>query len=181
MRRLALSLLLLISTAGMSYAQRTIDGQYTVSGESFYTGSSLGGRISVGRYTGLGILNTSIAVANHRLDISDRLVGSKVDALHVYGEVSMMLVLISNRAHSLLLYGGAGAFIGAEALDPFGKLPKDIEVVKPISPIYGISPRVEADVFIGRRMALTVACQAPFNIDMLRFAYELALGFRIAL
>ena len=87
--------------------------------------------------------------------------------------------LAATRDRAVNLYGGGGAFIGAELFDPMHRLPAYYSLsVKRESFLYGIYAKTEAEFFLGRRLALTAgasACLTPSSIRMFHFVVCLGL------
>jgi hypothetical protein len=64
----------------------------------------------------------------------------------------------------LNLYAGGNAFIGYEVYDPWDRLPANINTGLGTGAfIYGVRPRLEAEVFITKRLAIVISGSAPLT------------------
>lgn len=67
-----------------------------------------------------------------------------------------------NRIFSL--YAGGCAFLGANSFYMFKRLPKELDPNYPsLEFIYGIEPALEMEVFVSKKVALTLGVQSPFT------------------
>ena len=90
--------------------------------------------------------------------------------------------LVATKSRSISLYAGGGAFIGYEFYDPRKDLPANINTNLPTgSFLYGISPRIEAEFFFTRHLALTLGGCFPvsFSSPLVKLRSHLRMGVRV--
>lgn len=165
-------------------AQRTMKGQnmLTVSvGTSILRVQDCGAEISFGQYLLGSYWFAEVGAMSHRVATSGHNLMRFMDMLASGG---YMHRLVSNRSRSLSLYAGGGAFLGYEIYDPMDELPESISTGLPSGTfLYGISPRILAEVFITGKMALTASCSVPVNFTspITKARPDLMLGLRLNL
>jgi hypothetical protein len=160
-------ILLFFSCNTDASAQRTMDRQLFVSAEGHVSALNLtnaGGGLSMGQYLLNGQWYCSISSSFNTIGISS---GSKLGYIDIYALGGYMYRIISNRSRSLNFYGGGGAFIGYELYDPMKRVPSHLATNLPEGGtfLYGIDPRIEFEVFIIRKVAVTLGFSSPINFS----------------
>jgi len=177
----ALSLLLL--TGGNVSAQRTMKGQMFLDLAGHYP---LAGSVNVGQYLMPGYWMAGLeALRMREYLLMDDIVGTvSLDVWQTKAKGGYMARLVSTRSRSISLYAGGVAWVGLESVDPFKKLPDTIVI--PSLPkhkfVFGVTPEVEAEFFLGSHFALVVGGRLPLaflsNIRMV--TAQARAGIRIA-
>ena len=148
----------------IGYAQRTMRDQnlLTASMQTPCTGiKDFGASVSYGRYLLDAYWKTSVSVVPRGLQLST---GDRMDLLVLRAGADYMYRIASVRSRAFSLYGGGGAFIGYELYDPFSRLPSNIHTgLTDGAFIYGVNANLEAEVFIGRKVALIAGCTVPMT------------------
>lgn len=180
---LIIALLGLLSLAAQ--ARRTSPGQFFVDAYGTYTVSSFGGGLTFGGYTRLGYWYGGATYANNTCMLS---IGSEMDYPHVFADGGYMFCIAATRSHSLSLYGGAGGFLGAELVDPEGKIPSSGKIAPSGNPystsfLYGFYPELTVEVFPFDSVAFFLDARMPVNFVSIggRLFFHLSLGVRINL
>lgn len=162
--KLSAVILLTLYSAHNGYAQRTMRDQnlLTISVQTPCTGArDFGASVSYGRYLLDSYWRTCVSAIPRGIQLST---GDRMDLLGIRAGADYMYRIAATRSRSFNLYGGGGAFIGYEIYDPFTRLAPNINTgLKDGAFIYGINASIEAEVFIARRIALTVACATPLT------------------
>lgn len=178
---IALILTLFMCTIFSADAQRTMKGQHAIGVEA------------AGYIPNLGNLGVNLNYSQYLLSaywMIDAFVGS--NQINVTGGIPMNFIeyalgggymyrLLATRSRSISLYAGGGAFIGYELYDPMKKLPASIDTELPTGNfLYGVSPRIEAEFFVIRQLAITVGTVAMVNFSspLVMFRPQLRLGLR---
>lgn len=163
-------------------ARRTSPGQFFGDVYGTYTFTSFGAGLSFGGYTRLGYWYGGASYENNSCVLSN---GKEMDFPHVFADGGYMFRFLSSRSHSVNLYGGAGGFLGAELVDPSGK----IEPSGKISPsgkvyattfLYGFYPELTAEFFPFGAVAFFLDMRIPVNFVSIggHFFYHFSAGVR---
>ena len=157
-------------------AQRTMPGRCCVATAGGWNGSSVSAEAFFSQYTLNGFWEAGVLGSDYKLPMN---VGGSVHYEHLAAAGGYQFRLAATRDRAVNLYGGGGAFIGAELFDPMHRLPAYYSLsVKRESFLYGIYARTEAEFFLGRRLALTAGASArltPSSIRMFHFVVGLGL------
>lgn len=166
-------------------ARRTSPGQFFGDVYGTYTFTSFGGGLSFGGYTRLGYWYGGGTYANNTCLLS---VGTEMDFPHVFADGGYMFRIVSTRSHSLNIYGGAGGFLGAELVDPQGKIAPSGKIspsgkVYGTSFLYGFYPQLTAEVFPLESVAFFVDARMPVNFVSIggHIFFHLSAGVRFNL
>lgn len=162
-------------------AQRTMNRQPSIRLDALVTDSSFGADAFYSQYTLGGFWESGIRTGLYSTATS---AGPSLDCLHFAVEGRYMFRLVGTRSRSVSLYGGAGAFIGYESIDPFAKFPSIYESkLKNGYFLYGLTTSLEAEFFVSRTVALTLTGNIPINFSspLGMFHYEGGLGVKILL
>ena len=162
-------------------AQRTMKGQHAGGAEA--TGciprlGDLGLCLNYSQYLLNAYWQVAAYTGNNHIMTSN---GIPMEFIDCTIEGGYMHRLVSTRSRSLSLYAGGGAFIGYEFYDPRKDLPANIETNLPTGTfLYGLSPMIEAEFFIIKRLALTLGgCfHLTFSSPLVILRPELRLGVR---
>ena len=163
-------------------AQRTMKGQHAVGAEA--TGciprlGDLGLCLNYSQYLLNAYWQVAAYTGNNHIMTSN---GIPMEFIDCTIEGGYMHRLVSTRSRSLSLYAGGGAFIGYEFYDPRKELPATIYTNLPTGNfLYGISPRIEAEFFLTRQMAITLGTSAMVNFSspLVKLRPQLRIGLRI--
>ena len=164
-------------------ARRTSPGQFFGDVYGTYTFTSFGGGISFGGYTRLGYWYGGASYENNTCVLSS---GKDMDFPHIFADGGYMFRIVSNRSHSVNLYGGAGGFLGVELVDPKGR----IDPSGKISPsgkaygtsfLYGFYPELVAEFFPFETVAFILDARVPVNFVSIggHFFYHISAGVRV--
>ena len=107
-----------------------------------------------------------------------------ISSLNVVAEGDYLFRLVGTRSRSVSLYGGAGAFIGYEAVDPLHRIPGTIQTnLSKGYFLYGLQAKLMAEFFVSRTVALTVDGCVPVNFSspLRRFHFDVGVGVKIML
>jgi len=180
-----LTLTLALTANTLCQAQRTMNRQMFIQAEAITAIPDFGGKAIWGRYTPSGFCYAGATLANYSNgEVYSE--GTKVadcSYRHLYTNGGYMFRALSTRKRNLNLYIGAGAFIGAETIDPQGALPSYLTPENKTSVLYGILPQVEMEIFPFRRLALTISGSLPYNFTS-PFGYyhtDLGIGLKLML
>ena len=174
---LLLAVLLFICVNSDVFAQRTANRQYHVdinTTASILATPSLGGSIMGGQY-----------LLSSRWEAGLELLVKRNKTLYypTYISASYLFRLCSNSTRSINLYAGLGGLLGAEITTPeppaadtgygnaggsgvdinFDEVYEAEQATSELAFIYGFQPKIEAEVFILRRMALVASIKAPLT------------------
>lgn len=178
-------------------AQRTSDGQlyFDLSGSaSVISNPSLGCSARFGQY---------MLSSRWEVGVSGMLKRDGDKYFPVFAEASYLLRFCADRSRAVHLYGGIGILAGLEVTPPAELTPdvgvdegdgsgvdidfSEMEKVEMGSAstamIYGVLPRLEAEVFIGRKVALVGAVSMPLTFGSAHGAFNLigSVGLRFNL
>lgn len=166
------------SFAHTSKNQFHITGQI-VSPMSLYAGVDL----AVGQYQSIGYWNAGVSLVD-RQAVSRT--GSKFSYAHTVVNGEYMFRIYGTRSRMFSFYGGAGAFLGCEINDPFRRLPAGEYITsgdgqaRNINFLYGVSLRVEGEVFVAKDIAMILSVRMPVNISSSyrHCLFEVGVGVR---
>ena len=181
---LKISLLLLVfevSFMGNASAQRTMTGQGFLSADCLYDIENFGAKAECGQYTLGGFW--MVGANGHFYDATTSSKYS-LEYAHCYAFGGYMHRLAGTRRRSVNLYGGGGAFIGAEVIDPMSRLPKDAVLgIDRSGFLYGLYVGLSAEFFVVEKLAIVTGVSIPLNfssrIRMLN--YDIGLGLKVML
>lgn len=187
MRKIVLLLALVCAFSLTAGAQRTTKGSSIISAYGTWTISSFGGQLEYGQYMLNSFWFGGVSF-NERAFISDTfretVFSQRAMALGGY-----MWRLLGARNRMLNFYGGADAFIGAGFFDVFkvssGAMREyyNLRGETATKFIYGFSPRLELECYIGNHIAIVALARGPlcindrFSHDL--FSFEGSLGVRV--
>lgn len=162
-------------------AQRTMPGQSSIQAEVLFNGHSFGAGAAYGQYTLSGYWTTAISFNDYRKEIST---GDKFQYEHLSVKGGYMFRIAGTVKRDVNLYGGCGAFIGCELMDPFGRLPFYIETnTNDFRFLYGIYGGVCLEIFVSEKTALIFGVELPVNFSSVFDAvhYQAGIGCRFLL
>ena len=142
-------------------AQRTMPGRSTVAIMGGWNGSSVRAGAFFGQYTLNGYWEAGLVGDEHMIPMS---VGGKLhcDDVVVSGEYQFRMAAARSRVFNL--YGGGGVFLGAELVDPMRRLPDYLSLPVPsVSFQWGIYAKMVAELYLGRRLAVTASASVPLT------------------
>ena len=177
-----LTSVLLLATASSAAAQRTMKGQHAVGAEVSADVPNLGDLglcLNYSQYLLNSYWQVYASAGDNHIQ-TDR--GPLMEYVDCFIGGDFMYRLIATRSRSVSLYAGGGAFIGYEFYDPRKDLPANINTNLPTgSFLYGISPRIEAEFFLTRQMAITLGTSAMVNFSspLVKLRPQLRVGLRI--
>lgn len=177
-----LTSVLLLATASSAAAQRTMKGQHAVGAEVSADVPNLGDLglcLNYSQYLLNSYWQVYASAGDNHIQ-TDR--GPLMEYVDCFIGGDFMYRLIATRSRSVSLYAGGGAFIGYEFYDPRKDLPANINTNLPTgSFLYGISPRIEAEFFLTRQMAITLGTSAMVNFSspLVKLRPQLRIGLRI--
>ena len=179
------ALILCAGTGMEARAQRTMRGESLLTAEAHYPFSSpywMGADLSYGQYLLSSYWKTGICATeySHPLDGEELSMGY----LHAAAYGEWMYRLAGTRNRCLNLYGGAGAFLGYEAVDAWDLIPSEMkEDYASGYFLYGLSASLELEIFLSRRVAVTLVGRLPVNFSS-QFGwlhYHAGAGLRVNL
>ena len=177
--------LILVVTATLcclsASAQRTMSGQSSLCLQSSWTGSSFGAEAFYSQYTLGGFWETGLSAKQYKKGTST---GVDINSLNIAASGNFLFRLVGTRSRSVNLYGGAGAFLGYEAIDPMHKMPSTIQTnLKNGYFLYGLQAKLVAEFFISKSFAFTLNGCVPINFSspMGWFHYDIGLGMKVML
>lgn len=184
MRKLAINTIVFLSFALLSFpasAQRTMSGQPSLNISVLYNGPSVCAEAFFSQYTLGGFWQVGIEGKQYNAPIST---GGRLDYIHTVVSSGYMYRVAGTRNRLLNYYMGGRVFMGVEMVDPFRRLPAYLSTgLKDYSFLYGLSPRMDLEIFIGRRCAFLLSAGLPINFSSRLgwFHYEAGLGFKVVL
>ena len=177
--------LILVVTATLcclsASAQRTMSGQSSLCLQSSWTGSSFGAEAFFSQYTLGGFWEAGLSAKQYKKGTS---AGVNIGSLNIAASGNYLFRLVGTRSRSVNLYGGAGAFLGYEAIDPMHRLPSTIHTnLKNGYFLYGLQAKLVAEFFISKSFAFTLNGCVPINFSspMGWFHYDIGLGMKVML
>lgn len=165
----------------LASAQRTMSGQSSIQAEALFNGRSFGAEVIYGKYTLSGYWDAGITYNDYREKIST---GDCFQYGHFAAKGGYMFRLAATKSRSVNLYGGAGAFMGCELMDPFARMPFYIETnTNDYRFLYGIYGKILLEVFVSEKTALTIGLALPLNFSSVFDAihYQSGIGCRVLL
>ena len=184
MRKFTVNIIVFLSLALLSFpasAQRTMSGQPSLHVSVLYNGPSACAEAFFSQYTLGGYWQAGIEGKAYDVPIST---GSRLDYIHTAVSSGYMYRVAGTRNRLLNYYMGGRVFMGVEIVDPWKTLPSYVSTgIKPVSFLYGISPRMELEVFFCRKCALLLTAGIPVNFssNISWIHYEAGLGFKVEL
>lgn len=179
------AILLIFISANDAMAQRTMKGQLFVGTESMVSivdPRDHGLSLEFGQYTLKGLWSCRCTSTSNRAKILSE---HTLNYMDICGEGGYLYRIVASRNRQFNLYGGGGVFIGYELYDPSGLLPSHIATELPKSGqfLYGITPRLEFEAFLSRKIGLSLGLSGPINFTSLvsMFRPRVSLGIRIDL
>ena len=175
--------LLLFATSG--YCQRTADGEFQASAAFKFGAYTLGAELNGGVYLldsyiggGASFISKSVSISNQ---------SGSTDFARFGGFAEWMWRFFGTRKRNLNFYVGGDVLLGGEILDPYSRLSsstrKSLEEggYKDSVFIYGVTPKVSAEFFFTRMLALYAHIAGPFTFNSQSknfFDVEYAVGIR---
>ena len=167
-------------------AQRTVSGQSSLAVSAHYGGTSVGAEAFYQQYTPGGFWEAGATGTPHRTPLPSTASAGSAELVLEYAHVAAaggyFWRLAATRDRALDWYAGAGAFMGVEWMDPFGRLPAQVVLgAEEIRFLYGVYAATMLEVFLGRKFALLVRGGAPVNFSA-RTGYvhwQAGLGFKV--
>ena len=158
-----------------------MSGQSSLCLQSSWTGSSFGAEAFFSQYTLGGFWETGLSAKQYKKDTS---AGVDIASLNIAASGNYLFRLVGTRSRSVNLYGGAGAFLGYEAIDPMHRLPSTIQTnLQNGYFLYGLQAKLVAEFFISKSFAFTLNGCVPINFSspMGWFHYDIGLGMKVML
>lgn len=158
-----------------------MNGQPALRLDAILTDSSFGAEAVFSQYTLGGFWEAGISTKQYNTPTSSAF---SISSLNVVAEGDYLFRLVGTRNRSVNLYGGAGAFIGYEAVDPLHRIPGTIQTnLKKGYFLYGIQAKLMAEFFISKNVALTVDGCLPVNFSspIGKFHYDIGVGVKVML
>lgn len=161
-RRYILFVFAVVLAAAPASAQRTMPGQSFVDLRGTFP---IGGGVSYGQYLVSSYWKAGVGTMRQREYLRvDGIVGeTPLDVWQAKAEGDFMYRLVSTRSRIFSIYGGGGLWLGAEKVDPFRTLPSDVivDLDGQYRFIFGATPRLELEFFIGNHVAVLVGGRLP--------------------
>ena len=158
-----------------------MSGQSSLCLQSSWTGSSFGAEAFFSQYTLGGFWEAGLSAKQYAKGTS---AGVDINSLNIAASGNYLFRIVGTRSRSVNLYGGAGAFLGYEAIDPMHKLPSTIHTnLKNGYFLYGLQAKLVAEFFISKSFAFTLNGCVPINFSspMGWFHYDIGLGMKVML
>lgn len=149
-------------------AQRTMRGENliearAVSSPQFPAVS--GAEVSYGRYMLSSYWKAGLSGV-HYGPLGDEWSGDTGGSLHLVAQGQWMYRLIGTRDRRLSLYGGGGVFLGCESPGGWQNLGREaLEEEERYFFLYGLQAALEAELFLTRKIALTLSGNIPVNFS----------------
>ena len=174
----AILITLLIQPAS---AQRTMSRQSSLGASARYNGNSVGAEAFYAQYTLGGFWEAGVEGEDYHCPLST---GERMRYIDMYARGGYQFRLASSRSRGIGLYAGAGIFAGAECADPFNSIPNYISLNVPQWQfLYGVYGKALLEVFIAKKVALTVDACMPVNFSskLTPLHWSAGLGFKVLL
>jgi len=158
-----------------------MSGQSSLCLQSSWTGTSLGAEAFFSQYTLNGFWEAGVAAKQYSKGTS---AGVGINGLHIAAVSDYLFRICGTRNRAVSLYGGAGAFLGYEAIDPMHKMPSTIQTnLKNGYFLYGLQAKLVAEFFISKSFAFTLNGCVPINFSspLGLFHYDIGLGMKVML
>lgn len=181
MKRLLYVVTMTILCCLSASAQRTMNGQSSLCLQAAYTGFSFGAEAFFSRYSPIGFWEAGIGAKQYTSPTSADI---GINSLHAMIEGGYLFRIAGTRCHSVNLYGGAGAFLGYEAVDPKRRLPSSLQTnLKDCYFLYGLHAKLVAEFFISKAVAFTLNGCAPINFSspLGKIHYDAGVGMKVML
>ena len=184
MRIIVLNTILFLSLALLPFpasAQRTMSGQSSLCISALYNGPSVCADAFYGQYTLGGFWQAGVDGKLYHVRIST---GNTLDYIHTVASSGYMCRVAGTRNRLLNLYMGGRIFLGIEMTDPWNRLPEYWDTgLADYKFLYGISPAMCMEIFIGNHFAFTLDAALPINFSspISNVHYEAGLGFKVLL
>lgn len=149
--------------------------------QSSWTGSSFGAEAFYSQYNLGGFWEAGLSAKQYKKGTS---AGVDISSLNIAASGNYLFRIAGTRSRSVNLYGGAGAFLGYEAIDPMHKMPSTIQTnLKNGYFLYGLQAKLVAEFFISKSFAFTLNGCMPINFSspMGWFHYDIGLGMKVML
>ena len=180
---LGLAILLMLSASGMeARAQRTMKGESLVSAGVHYPFSNpywMGVDFSYGQYLLGSYWKAGVCATEYTYQLAEDI---PMGYLHAAAFGDWMYRFIGTRNRIVSLYGGPGFFLGYEMPDAWGLIPDSYkgDYSKGYF-LYGIRLSLEMEVFLSKRVALTLGGSLPINFSSPfgKFHCQAGAGIRI--
>lgn len=181
-RHISLLLVLLCVPAFAAFGQRTMKGQYFVDVSGGWIPTAT---VGTGMYTLSGYWCAGIdgLLMRRKLASGGAVLDTRLDVYHLRARGGYMYRFVGSRSRAVSLYGGGEAWVGLESVDPFRALPDDIVIsIEGNSFVVGVTPRLEAEFYVGRNVALTLGGRLPlaFLSRMRLLTAQGTAGVRVA-
>ena len=168
---------------GSIKAQRTMQGQNMAGVSINHNFPDIGFSLAYGGYTmtGLWAIQASTDLYSQYLSAEKN---KRLQYCHIAVSGYYMTSFFRTRSRNFNLYGGGGALLGYEIIDPLKRTPKEVEVsLEDGYFIYGVFAKIETELFISRRTAFTITAETPINFSspLDRIHYKAGIGIRIML
>ena len=178
-----LVLALFLLPAFSAFGQRTMKGQIFIDATGGWTPVAtlgVGGYLIPGYwYSGVEGLRMRKVLAQAGSPLTEHL-----DTYHLKARGGYMQRLVGTRSRSVSLYAGGDAWVGLESVDPFNRLSDDyvLSINDGNTFVFGVTPRLEAEFFLGKIFAFTLGGRLPFAfLSRIRMmTWQGMAGIRIA-
>lgn len=161
-RYIIMTLLAAVAICGSAHAQRTMRGQVFV---DLAGGWPVGAAVSGGCYTLPGYWRAGLEALRMReyLRLDGTVGDATLDVWQARAQGGYMYRLAAARSRVVSLYGGGTAWVGIESVDPLRQLPDDmlLSIDSGETFVFGATPRLEAELFLGQHVAILVGGQIP--------------------
>ena len=165
-------------------AQRTAYGTVEVHGSILTTLSSLGGEIGAGQYFQRSRVGGGVSFTNRM--IRETTHNEKVNFERITGFAEWLYRPYGTRNRKFSLYIGGDIFFGYERMDLFNQASATCRQslynigYSKYKIIYGLSPRIEGELFVGQQWAILFPIRIPitFNSQVGVFGFEVGVGAR---
>lgn len=184
MRKTYRNIIIFLSLAFLSFpasAQRTMSGQPSLHISVLYNGPSVCAEVFFSRYALGGFWHVGVEGKQYNVPVST---GGILDYIHTVVSSGYMYRVAGTRNRLVNYYMGGRVFMGVEMVDPFRRLSAYLSTgLKDYSFLYGLSPRMDLEIFITRRCAFLLSVGLPINFSSRLgwFHYEAGLGFKVVL
>lgn len=158
-----------------------MNGQSSIRLDALCTDSSFGAEAFYCQYTLSGYWETGLSGKYYNRQTS---AGVKLGGLHCCAAADYMFRLVGSRNRAVSLYGGGGAFLGYEVIDPFGIFPTHYHSnLHSGYFLYGIQAKLSAELFVSKTCAFTLNGNIPFNFSspMGWFHFDGGIGVKFML
>lgn len=184
MRKLAINTIVFLSFALLSFpasAQRTMSGQPSLHISVLYNGPSVCAEAFFSQYTLGGYWQAGVEGKAYNVPVST---GGRLDYIHTVVSSGYMYRVAGTRNRLLNYYMGGRVFLGTEVINPWDRLPDYVSTgYKRVAFLYGVSPRMDLEIFFCRQCAFLLSAGIPINFSsgISWIHYEAGLGLKIVL